>query len=123
MEYAKVNGLLERIRNRCLLQNVSGIKSLSVIFRMMDTDYNKRISYQEFCKGLNMFGIEMLRDDTKVLFEAFDKNKDNQIDFLELVTKLRPPMTKGRVEVINQAFDLLDANKDGILNIDDLKSK
>ncbi|XP_060552060.1 calcyphosin-like protein isoform X2 [Ruditapes philippinarum] len=121
MEHAKVNWLLEQIRKRCLSQNVSGIKRLSVIFRMVDTDYNKRISFQEFCKGLNIFGIKLVKEEAKALFDAFDKNKDNQIDFMELVSKLRPPMTKGRIEVINQAFDLLDANKDGILNIDDLK--
>ncbi|XP_060552064.1 calcyphosin-like protein isoform X2 [Ruditapes philippinarum] len=121
MEYTAINKLLEQIRNCCLLQNVSGIKRLSVIFRMMDTDYNKRISFQEFCKGLNIFGIALVQHDAQILFDAFDKNKDNQIDCMELVSKLRPPMTKGRIEVINQAFDLLDANKDGILNIDDLK--
>jgi Ca2+-binding EF-hand superfamily protein len=123
MEHAKVNWLLEQIRKRCLSQNVSGIKRLSVIFRMMDTDYNKRISLQEFCKGLNIFGIKLVKEEAKVLFDAFDKNKDNQIDFMELVSKLRPAMTKGSIEVINQAFDFLDANKDGILNIDDLKSR
>ncbi|XP_060552059.1 calcyphosin-like protein isoform X1 [Ruditapes philippinarum] len=121
MEHAKVNWLLEQIRKRCLSQNVSGIKRLSVIFRMMDTDFNKRLSLQEFYKGLNIFGIKLVEEDAKVLFDAFDKNKDSQIDFMELVSKLRPPMTKGRIEVINQAFDLLDANKDGVLNMDDLK--
>jgi Ca2+-binding EF-hand superfamily protein len=90
---------------------------------MMDTDFNKRLSLQEFYKGLNIFGIKLVEEDAKVLFDAFDKNKDSQIDFMELVSKLRPPMTKGRIEVINQAFDLLDANKDGVLNMDDLKSR
>ncbi|XP_053386873.1 calcyphosin-like protein isoform X2 [Mercenaria mercenaria] len=121
MDHTKVDNLIEQIRNSCLIKNVSGIKYLSVIFRRMDTDFDKRLSYQELDEGLKTFGLEIVKDDLMMLFDAFDKNKDNQIDFLELVAKLRPPMTKRRVELINQAFDCLDANKDGILNIDDLK--
>jgi Ca2+-binding EF-hand superfamily protein len=32
-------------------------------------------------------------------------------------------MSKLRIDVINEAFDLLDANKDGVLKLEDLKSE
>ncbi|XP_053386882.1 calcyphosin-like protein [Mercenaria mercenaria] len=121
MDNKRVEDLIEMIRNRCLLNNVGGIKYLSVLFRSMDTDFDKRLSYRELNEGMKSFGLEIVKDDFKMLFDAFDKDKDKQIDFLELVAKLRPPMTKRRVDVINQAFDSLDVNKDGILSIDDLK--
>ena len=119
----KVENLLQLIRNKCLYRNVSGIKCLSVLFRRMDTNFDKRLSFEELDDGLKEFGIDIVNDDLRILFTYFDKDKNNEIDFLELVAKLRPPMTTRRIGVVNEAFDSLDANKDGILNIDDLKSK
>lgn len=123
MDNNRVDKLLEQIREQCLIKNVSGLKALAVVFRRMDTDFSKRLSYQELEEGLKVYGIELSKDDLTMLFEAFDSDKDRQIDFLELIAKLRPPMNKRRVEVVNQAFDTLDANKDGVLKEDDLKSK
>ncbi|XP_060552504.1 calcyphosin-like protein [Ruditapes philippinarum] len=117
----KVENLLQLIRNKCLLSNVSGIKCLSVMFRRMDTNFDKRLSFEELDTGLKEFGIDIINDDLWILFNHFDKDKNSEIDFLELVAKLRPPMALRRIEVTNEAFDSLDANKDGILSIEDLK--
>lgn len=123
MEKGRVDKLLDRLRNQCLHKGVGGIKALSVVFRNMDTDFSKRLSYTELEEGIKMYGLQVDDDDLKLLFETFDKDKNRSIDFLELVTKLQPPMPKKRVEVINQAFDKLDAIKDGVLKMEDLKSK
>jgi Ca2+-binding EF-hand superfamily protein len=58
-----------------------------------------------------------------LLFDSFDRDRNKQIDFVELIAKLRPPMSKLRIDVINQTFDLLDANKNGVLKMEDLKSE
>lgn len=123
MENKRIMELVEQLRSQCLHNGVGGIKALSVVFRRMDTDFSKRLCYDEFNKGVKMYGLSVGNDDLMMLFEAFDRDKNNQIDFLELVAKLQPPMSKRRVDVINQAFDALDANKDGVLRMDDLKSK
>ncbi|XP_053386870.1 calcyphosin-like protein isoform X1 [Mercenaria mercenaria] len=120
-ENRRVLDLLEQLRNQCLLKGVGGLKSLAVFFRRMDTDFSKRLCYQELDEGMKAYGLEVEQNDVKMLFEAFDRDKNKQIDFLELIAKLRPPMTKLRIEVINQAFDVLDANKDGVLKLEDLK--
>lgn len=119
----RVLELLEQIRNQCLHNGIGGLKSLAVLFRRMDTDFSKRLCYQELDNGMREYGLQVSSDDLKMLFEAFDRDRNKQIDFLELVAKLRPPMSKRRIEVVNEAFNVLDANKDGVLNLDDLKSK
>lgn len=123
MENKRVGELLDKIRSHCLHNGVGGIKALGVVFRRMDTDFSKRLCFQELDEGMKTYGLEVETEDITMLFDSFDRNKSKQIDFLELLAKLRPPMSKGRIDVINQAFDVLDVNKNDVLEIEDLKSK
>ena len=124
MEKSKrTDELLTQIRNQCLLKGKGGIKHLGAIFRAMDSDYSKRLCYEEFRRGVQMFGLNVPESDLKLLFNAFDKDRNNHIDFAEFVAKLRPPMRKSRCDVINEAFDSLDVIKDNVIKLDDLKSK
>ena len=123
MECAKVGELVKQIRDECLKKGQGGIKHLGVIFRAMDSDFSKRLCFEEFKKGILMFGIDIPFEDLKLLFDAFDRDKNNHVDFAELVAKLRPPMPKSRMDVIQEAFDTLDVIKDNEIKMDDLKSK
>ncbi|KAL4239455.1 hypothetical protein ACF0H5_000270 [Mactra antiquata] len=113
--------LIEILREQCLMRGCNGIKGLSVIFRAMDIDYSKRIVFEEMKLGVEQFGIKMSENYLRTLFDALDINHSGGIDFCEFMHKLRPPMKQCRIDVIWQAFDKLDANKDGAINIDDLK--
>lgn len=115
--------LIEILREQCLMRGCNGIKGLSVIFRAMDIDYSKRIVYEEMKIGVERFGIKMSDSYLRTLFNALDLNNSGGIDFCEFMHKLRPPMKQCRIDVIWQAFDKLDVNKDGAIMMDDLKSK
>ena len=119
----KVGELVKQIRDECLKKGQGGIKHLGVIFRAMDSDFSKRLCFEEFKKGILMFGIDIPFEDLKLLFDAFDRDKNNHVDFAELVAKLRPTMPKSRMDVIQEAFDTLDVIKDNEIKMDDLKSK
>ena len=123
MENARVCELIKQVRNECLKKGQGGIKHLGAIFRAMDCDFSKRLCFEEFKKGVKMFGLAITNEDLKLLFDAFDKDKNNHIDFAELVAKLRPSMPKSRSDVIQEAFDALDVIKDNEIKMDDLKSK
>ena len=119
----RTDELLAQIRNQCLRKGKGGIKHLGAIFRAMDIDYSKRLCYEEFRRGVQMFGLNVSEADLKLLFGVFDRDKNNHIDFAEFVAKLRPTMRKSRCDVINEAFDSLDVIKDNVIKMDDLKSK
>lgn len=119
----RIKELVEQLRRQCLRRGVGGIKELSVVFRHMDTDFSKRLCFDELAEGVKSFGLNVTEEELQLLFDEFDKDKNEQVDFLELLAILRPPMSKCRVDVVNEAFDKLDANQDGVLKLDDLKSK
>lgn len=119
----RISELIEQLRSQCLQRGVGGIKELSVVFRIMDSDFSKRICFPELEEGIKTFGLDVTNEELHLLFDEFDKDKNGHIDFLELVATLRPPMRKCRQEVVNEAFDKLDANQDGVLKLEDLTSK
>ena len=123
MDTVKVGELVKQIRDECLKKGQGGIKHLGVIFRAMDGDFSKRLCFEEFKKGILMFGLDIPIENLKLLFDAFDKDKNDHVDFAELVAKLRPAMPKSRMDVIQEAFDTLDVIKDNEIKMDDLKSK
>lgn len=123
MDSPRIVELIRQIRTQCLQKGQGGIKQLGVIFRAMDSDFSKKLCFEEFRKGVKMFGLNVTEEDLKLLFRAFDKDNNKQIDFAELVAKLRPPMPTSRRNVINEAFNALDVIKDDEIKMEDLKSK
>ncbi|XP_060594279.1 calcyphosin-like protein [Ruditapes philippinarum] len=121
MENENVKQILTQIKDQCLLKGVGGIKGLAVLFRRMDEDFSKRLCFIEFCQGLQTYDLHVEEKDINLLFQVFDRNKSNEIDFMEFISKLQPAMSPNRVEVVNQAFGLLDVNNDGVLKMEDLK--
>ncbi|VDI03919.1 calcyphosin-like protein isoform X1 [Mytilus galloprovincialis] len=114
--------LIEGMRESCLQKGCGGIKLLSVIFRHMDKDFSKRLTRSEFKQGVVAFGLTDLSDiDTEMLFQCFDKDDNDTIDFDEFFRRLRPPLKKSRESTVNNAFDQVDVNKDGVIQMDDLK--
>jgi Ca2+-binding EF-hand superfamily protein len=117
------DSLIEVLREQCLIQGENGIKGLSVVFRAMDIDYSKRIVYEELKIALEKFGLLMSENYLRTLFNALDLNDSGGIDFCEFMHKLRPPLKQCRIDVINEAFEKLDVNKDEAIMIDDLQGK
>ncbi|XP_071106283.1 calcyphosin-like protein isoform X1 [Haliotis cracherodii] len=113
--------LLEVIRKECLGVNCGGIKRLGAVFRHLDLDYSKRITFEELRDGLHKFGIHMSQEYLRILFNAFDKDSSGGIDFCEFMNELRPPLSPSRLEVTDEAFHSLDVNGNGYIEIEDLK--
>ena len=50
---------MERLRHQCLARGSTGIIGLARLFRIMDDDGNKTLSFAEFKKGLNDYGVPL----------------------------------------------------------------
>lgn len=115
--------IVESIRQQCLEKGLSGIKGLAVMFRRMDRDYSKTLTFNELRHGIKVYQIRISEEQLQIVFRHLDKDRNNCVDFQEFLLALSPPMTKQRKDVIQEAFNKLDANKDGIIKLDELKGK
>jgi Ca2+-binding EF-hand superfamily protein len=107
-------------------------------FKTMDLDYSLKLSYREFKTGVNDLIInnrfqklEKFKSDycyssieetaMQSLFTKFDSDRDGFISFDEFIKCIRMPMCQKRINRINEAFNKLDRNKDGIIDLYDVK--
>nr|KAG5692028.1 hypothetical protein BaRGS_026881 [Batillaria attramentaria] len=121
MDENRKNELISHMRTKILKKGCGALKQLGCVFRKMDIDFSKKICFEELQQGMRIYGIDVSEDELKLLFDAFDKDQNQLIDFHEFMIALRPPMPKSRVRVIDEAFDKLDVDHDGVLNVEDLK--
>ena len=115
--------IIDSIRAQCLGRGLSGIKGLAVLFRRLDIDFSKAVVLTEFVDGLTQYGIQHSVDDLRRVFYYLDKNNSGNVDFREFLLELAAPMPQCRVDVVNEAFDKMDVNRDGSIQLDDLKGK
>ena len=64
----------------------------------------------------------MCASDAERLFNVFDTSGDGQISFDEFLTALCGELNPVRTRLCNEAFDKLDANGNGTLEIEEVKN-
>ena len=65
----------------------------------------------------------MCASDAERLFSVFDESGDGQISFDEFLTALCGSLNPVRRRLVNEAFDKLDANGNGTIELEEVKSK
>ncbi|CAF1092978.1 unnamed protein product [Adineta ricciae] len=112
---------LERLRAACLARGAQGIKGLSILFKIMDDDKNRKLSLEEFQKGVEEYGLNFSKSEISELFRLIDIDHSGSIDYEEFLRKLRPPINNFRLDLIAKAFAKLDKNHDGQITVEDLR--
>nr|AGM32361.1 EF-hand family protein [Coptotermes formosanus] len=122
-KYVEANTLLERVRQRTLERGANGIKGVGRLFQIADDNSNKLIDTQnELPKLINDIGLILNKTELAELIRIIDKDADGFISFDEFLFALAPPLSDSRITWIVKAFDKLDINKDGIVELEDIQA-
>ena len=91
-------------------------------FNMFDTDGSGKIQANELRVALRALGFEPSKDELRRMITDVDKKGNGYLDFPQymeaIVKKISEPDHDDEIE---KSFKLFDKNKDGYLDIDDLK--
>ncbi len=113
--------LMREIKGRLLERSSFGIRGLGRIFRAMDDNGNRQLDIDDFRWGLIDFGITITKEEAAQLLKYIDRDGNGTIDFDEFLRFLRGQLNDFRKNLINQAYDKLDVNKDGLVKLDDIE--
>lgn len=112
--------LILKLRDQLLGRGVAGIKGIGRMFKQLDDDQNKTLTFQEFKDGLINHNVSFTNDEMTSLFKVFDKDGSNTISYDEFLIRLRPPMNQTRMNLVMKAFTKLDKTRDGKITCEDL---
>lgn len=62
---------IERLRLLCLARGVNGIVGIGRAFRRMDDDGNKKLSLDEFIKGIRDSGLDCTNEEAEEIFKVY----------------------------------------------------
>ena len=98
-----------------------GILGLRRIFKIMDDDNSGYLDQSEFNKALKDYRVNVTPDEGRKLFRIFDVNGDGSISYDEFLRMVIGEMNQPRKNLVKRAFDKIDKNRNGIVELDDLK--
>lgn len=80
---------VKKLRLLCLSRGATGILGLGRMFRQMDDDGNRQLSFEEFLMGLREIGFEVSEEDAKSMFDSFDSDRSGGINMEEFLVAVR----------------------------------
>jgi len=97
------------------------MQNLQSYFHQIDTSGDGKLDLDEFLSALLELKLDITQQDIVNLFLVFDHNKDNSIDYNEFYSTLRGSLSQFRGKLVEKAFQSVDINGQGQVDIRDLK--
>jgi Ca2+-binding EF-hand superfamily protein len=114
--------LVEHFRSAILGRvGPGGMHELGRRFRIMDEDGNRQVNLDELTYGLNQIGLHIEPKDLQLLLAAVDRDNTGSLSFSEFLLSVHGPMSPKRQQLILMAFDLIDRNHNGMVQVDDIR--
>jgi len=113
---------VEKVRRKIAERGgLNGIRTLGRILRTMDDSGNRKLDREELTWGLRDYGLALSDRDLNTVFDAFDRNKDGQIDFDEFLRGIRGNLSARRRAMVMLAYDVLDRDGSGMVDMKDIE--
>jgi Ca2+-binding EF-hand superfamily protein len=112
---------IEKFREVLIRRGTRGIMSIRRSFMIADDNGDKTIDNQEFKKLCGDYRIPINDKDIKILFKQFDIDGSGTISYDEFLRGIVGEMNKKRRMIVKRCFDILDKNRNGAIELDDIR--
>jgi Ca2+-binding EF-hand superfamily protein len=89
-------------------------------FQIIDDNNNGNLEFAEFKKACKELTLDWPESDIREVFNYFDKNGNGELDYDEFLVGIRGKLNERRTQLVLLAFDVLDRDKSGIIEINDI---
>ena len=91
------------------------------MFKAMDRNRNGSLSPVEFKYAMRDYGLTLSEIEVTQIVKHFDTNKDGQLSFDEFLRAIRGSLNARRLDMVHQAYAVLDKDGSGQVTIDDIR--
>ncbi|XP_008805015.1 calcium-dependent protein kinase 3-like isoform X2 [Phoenix dactylifera] len=121
-QFSRMNRFKRRalrvIADHLSIEEVEDIKDM---FKMMDTDNDGVVSYEELKNGLAKFGSHLVESEVQTLIEAADTNGKGKLDYGEFVAVSLHLQRMANDEHLHRAFSYFDKDGNGYIEPEELQ--
>ncbi|XP_028548644.1 calcium-dependent protein kinase 3-like [Dendrobium catenatum] len=97
------------------------VEDMKEKFKMMDTDNDGIVSYEELKNGLSKFGSLLEESEVQMLIEAVDTNGKGKLDYGEFVAVSLHLQKMANDEHLRRAFSFFDMDGNGFIEPEELR--
>ncbi|XP_031487504.1 calcium-dependent protein kinase 10-like [Nymphaea colorata] len=101
--------------------SVEEVEIIRDMFRLMDTDNNGKITFEELKAGLQKVGSQLAEPEMQMLMEAADVDGNGTLDYGEFVTVTVHLQKMENDEHFRRAFLFFDKDESGYIEMDELR--
>ena len=113
--------LATAMREKLKTRGARGFIGLQRQFKIMDDNNSRSLDKYEFTKACSDYMLGFTEGEMQKLFQYFDYDNSGLVDFDEFVRSIRGPMNQNRVQIVMQAYNKLDRDGNGWVDINDVK--
>jgi Ca2+-binding protein (EF-Hand superfamily) len=113
----RLEAAIDKVRSKLKARGSKGYIGIQRVFKIMDDNNDREISYNEFAKAMKDFGLGLTDEETRLLFQEFDVDRSGQISIDEFIRGIRGEMNGFRKNLVLTCFKILDKNGDGTLQV------
>lgn len=112
---------MNRLRSKLASRGARGIIGLGRAFRIMDDNGSRSLDLYEFTKAMKDYMLGFSDTEIRSLYNYFDYDRCGSIGYDEFLRTIRGVMNAGRKKLVQQAFNKMDRDGNGWLDINDIK--
>eukprot|EP00163_Fabomonas_tropica_P018952 TRINITY_DN3335_c0_g1_i3.p1 TRINITY_DN3335_c0_g1~~TRINITY_DN3335_c0_g1_i3.p1 ORF type:complete len:220 (-),score=68.69 TRINITY_DN3335_c0_g1_i3:147-806(-) len=97
------------------------INKLGRHFRICDDSGDGSLDRHELVKALTEYQLNLTNDELNLIITNLDRDGNGNVDYEEFLRAVRGRMNEKRRALVEKAFKKLDANKNGFIELDDIR--
>ena len=113
--------LLQRLKDKLKSRGARGIIGLGKQFRIMDDNHSMSLDKFEFSKAMSDYMLGFSEGEVQTLFAFVDYDRSGLIEYDEFLRAIRGPMNANRKAIVMKAFNKMDADGSGMIDINDIR--
>jgi len=114
-------GLVQRVLDVIKRRGSQSVRSLNRSFKIMSRGHS-RMHREDLKDGLQRYDVHVSSEDFAILLNYFDADGDGTVSVSEFMLALRGEINERRLDLIHQAYGVLDKSGDGMVTAKDVEA-